>query len=229
MVPSSESEALMPLARQLTDRDTVLAQEGSCSWYGPQFHGRRTSNGETFDQKSFTAAHRSLPFGTQVEVTELDTGKKVRVRINDRGPFTDRRVLDVSYAAACSLGIIGRGVANVALRLVDAENEAWPGSVYALQVASFTTKPQAEAYVAALTPAQKATAVYYIKAPEPKARGYRVRFGPFTAEDIAKDVAAELKRQGLSSDVIPEDFARNSEVADNRDAAPSIDRAPALR
>ncbi len=213
---------------QSTDDQTVLTQEGRCSWYGPRFHGGRTSSGEKFDQKAFTAAHRSLPFGAQVEITELDTGKKVRVRINDRGPFTQQRVIDVSYAAACSLGIVGRGVANVALRLVDDKKATWPGPIYALQVASFTSKDQAETFVAALTPAQKATAVYYIKAPEPTARGYRVRFGPFTEQDMAKVVAAQLKRRGLSSDVIAEDFGHGSVVADNNTPEPSIKRGSSL-
>lgn len=197
---------------------TALVQEGACSWYGQRFHGRRTSNGETFDQTAFTAAHRTLPFGTQVEVTDLDTGKKVRVRINDRGPFSHQRVIDLSYAAAASLGMIGRGTARVSLQPVDDESVTWPETVYSLQVASFTSRPEAERFVTALTPSQKAAAVYFIKEPEPKARGYRVRFGPFDCEETARSVASELKRKGLASDLVAESLAGGSVVADNAPA-----------
>lgn len=191
---------------------TVLEQEGRCSWYGREFHGQKTSNGERFDQKSLTAAHPSLPFGTQVEVTAIDTGKKVRVRINDRGPFTQQRVLDVSYAAACSLGITARGVAKVALKVVDDENAHWPQSIYALEVASFPTKAQAEAFIAGLTAQQKATALYYIK---PMAREFVVRFGPFTEAAMAKTIASRLEKKGLHPRTVSEDFNGPTVVADN--------------
>lgn len=208
---------------------TVLSQEGDCSWYGPRFHGRRTSNGESFDQNALTAAHPSLPFGTQVEVTALDTGNKVQVRINDRGPFVRRRIIDLSHAAAHSLGIVGRGVAKVALRLIDAENAAWPAQTYALQVASFASAAQAENFVAALTPAQKAAAVYYVRKPDPDARGYRVRFGPFEREEMAKVVAARLKLVGLGCDVVTENFGQASIVVQNTPAAPASGGGATLR
>jgi len=194
---------------------TVLAQEGRCSWYGGGFHGQRTSNGERFDQKSLTAAHPSLPFGTNVEVTALETGKTVRVRINDRGPFTQQRVLDVSYAAACSLGITGRGVAKVALKVVDDENLKWPSAVSALQVASFPNKAQAESFLAAMTAEQKATALYYIKPTATSAHSFTVRFGPFAGDDMARTVAARLKRRGLHPELVAEDFGNGTVLANN--------------
>ena len=75
-------------------------QVGVASWYGPGFHGRRTANGEIYDQYELTAAHRTLPLGTRAMVTNLDNGRSVEVRINDRGPFVDGRVIDLSYGAA---------------------------------------------------------------------------------------------------------------------------------
>jgi rare lipoprotein A len=82
-------------------------QRGVASWYGPGFHGRLTANGERFNTNSLTAAHRTLPFGTRVRVTNAKTGRSVVVRINDRGPFTKGRVIDLSKAAARAVGIAG--------------------------------------------------------------------------------------------------------------------------
>jgi rare lipoprotein A len=93
-------------------------QTGEASWYGEPYHGRRTSNGERYDMHRLTAAHPSLPFGTRVRVTNLDNGRSVEVRINDRGPFKRGRIVDVSFAAARSLGAVGPGVIPVRLRVV---------------------------------------------------------------------------------------------------------------
>ena len=82
-------------------------QSGGASWYGPGFHGRKTANGERFNTHAMTAAHRSLPFGTQVKVTNQRTGNSVVVRINDRGPFVGGRVIDLSQASARAIGISG--------------------------------------------------------------------------------------------------------------------------
>ena len=91
---------------------------GQASWYGRQHHGKRTASGETYDMNKLTAAHRTLPLGTRVLVTNRDNGRTVEVRINDRGPFRRTRVLDLSYAAARQLGAIGEGVIPVTLRVV---------------------------------------------------------------------------------------------------------------
>jgi rare lipoprotein A len=92
--------------------------DGVASWYGPKFAGRRTASGETFDPTEYTAAHRTLPFGSTVRVT-TQSGKSVVVRINDRGPFAKGRVIDVSQAAARDLGLIGPGHGRVTLALRD--------------------------------------------------------------------------------------------------------------
>lgn len=90
------------------DRGTMRA-----SWYGPGFHGQKTANGERYDQMSFTAAHKSLKFGTLLKITNLRNSKSVVVRINDRGPYITGRDLDLSKAAALELGMIRRGVAKI--------------------------------------------------------------------------------------------------------------------
>jgi rare lipoprotein A len=92
-------------------------EEGVASWYGPGFDGRTTASGETFDADALTAAHRRLPFDSRVRVVNLDNGLEVVVRINDRGPYVDGRIIDVSQAAAHALGMIETGIARVRLFL----------------------------------------------------------------------------------------------------------------
>ena len=94
-------------------------KQGVASWYGSKFHGRRTSSGEPYDMHLATAAHKSLPLPTYAEVTNLDNGKKVVVKINDRGPFKDDRLIDMSYGAALRLGMTGTGTARVDVRVID--------------------------------------------------------------------------------------------------------------
>jgi rare lipoprotein A len=92
---------------------------GKCSWYGSRFDGSRTASGERFDSSKKTAAHLHLPFGTLLRVTDTKTDKSVIVRVNDRGPFVKSRVLDISYAAAKELGVIGNGVFNAKIELME--------------------------------------------------------------------------------------------------------------
>jgi rare lipoprotein A len=97
---------------------TTRTQDGVASYYGESFAGRRTASGERFDPQAFTAAHRDLPFGTRIRVTNLDNGRTVVVRINDRGPYAGGRIVDVSWAAARELGMLRSGVARVRVELL---------------------------------------------------------------------------------------------------------------
>jgi rare lipoprotein A len=115
--PSTEVTTPLAEAPASAPQETVIGR-GSASYYAARFHGRRTASGETFDNRDMTAAHRSLPFGTRVRVTNPATGASVVVRINDRGPFTRGRMIDVSRAAAEELGLIARGHAEVELALI---------------------------------------------------------------------------------------------------------------
>ena len=94
-------------------------KQGIASWYGSKFHGRRTSSGEPYDMHLATAAHKTLPLPTYAEVTNLDNGKKVIVKINDRGPFKHDRLIDMSYGAALRLGMTGTGTARVDVRVIE--------------------------------------------------------------------------------------------------------------
>jgi len=95
-----------------------MEEVGMASWYGAPHHGRRTASGEVFDMHQLTAAHKTLPFGTRLLVTNRDTSQSAEVRINDRGPFVKGRILDVSYAAARLLGAVGPGTIPVRMRII---------------------------------------------------------------------------------------------------------------
>jgi rare lipoprotein A len=144
----------------------AFEQEGLASWYGGKFQGRQTASGEIFDTNQSTAAHRSLPFGTIVKVTNLENGKTTVVRINDRGPFVPGRIIDLSRAAAAVVGLAGKGVARVRIQVLAAdcpeasELETNPGAraalggtavTYSIQVAAFRNREYAERSVKSLT------------------------------------------------------------------------------
>lgn len=122
-LPSApDAEPAPPIEQIPVPSEPTLSETGLASWYGPKFHGKLTASGEVFNQEKFTAAHRTLPWGTRVKVTNLANGKSVEVRINDRGPFGKGRIIDVSRAAARALGIVGRGIATVQIEwLPDSE------------------------------------------------------------------------------------------------------------
>jgi rare lipoprotein A len=101
-----------------------FTEQGIASWYGPGFHGRMTSNGETYNMYDMTAAHKTLPMDTQLLVKNLENGTQIVVRINDRGPFIDGRIIDLSHSAARTLGIIERGTAHVKIVALDRNNLA---------------------------------------------------------------------------------------------------------
>jgi rare lipoprotein A len=106
-----------------SERTDDFYQKGNASWYGREFQGRKTASGEIFDMNKLTAAHKKLPFGTKLLVKNLDNGKTVAVTVNDRGPYRENRILDLSYAAAKKIGIVGSGEARVGIKLVKGKGE----------------------------------------------------------------------------------------------------------
>ena len=138
----------------LLDSAAGYRQRGIASWYGRKFHGRRTSSGEPYDMRLATAAHKTLPLPTYAEVTNLDNGRKVIVKINDRGPFKDNRLIDLSYGAALRLGMIGTGTARVEVRAIDSSApvaKADSGKGTWLQAGAFGHREGAEDLVRRLT------------------------------------------------------------------------------
>ena len=118
-------------------------ETGNASWYGDPYNGRAAASGEIYDMEQFTAAHRTLPFQTWVEVTNLSNGKQVSVRINDRGPFVDNRIIDLSRAAARKVDMLRAGVAPVRLRIVPAPSSS-DAAGYSVQAGAFADRRRAE-------------------------------------------------------------------------------------
>lgn len=121
-IPAEEPSVIEKLNTVASNTVRKFSQTGMASWYGRQFHGRKTASGETFDMNAMTAAHRSLPLNCYIRVTNKNNGKSVVVKVNDRGPFHGNRVLDLSYGAAKQLGITNAGTAKVSIERIDGPN-----------------------------------------------------------------------------------------------------------
>lgn len=169
-------------------------ETGLASWYGHPYHGRRTSSGEVYDMYQLTAAHREIPLGSWVEVINLTNGRSLTVRINDRGPFVDGRIIDLSYASARLLGVTGPGVAPVRVRLTQAPQPAPGQASYSIQVASFVAESNALALKAELD--QKVSGVHLVKAQVGGEVYYRIRVGQFASRAEAKAAADRLASLG---------------------------------
>ena len=153
--------------------------EGVASWYGTKFHGRRTSSGETYDMFKLTAAHRTLPIPTYVRVTNLENGRQTLVRVNDRGPFHDGRMLDLSYAAAVKLGFSRQGTARVRVEALEG------GETLFLQAGAFRGKALAERLQRNLATLTGEPAEVVQRSSDSL---YRVLIGPLVDEQRAKQL-----------------------------------------
>ncbi len=198
-------------------------QTGVASWYGPGFHGNRTANGEIYDQNELTAAHPSLPLGTRVMVTNLENGRAVQVRINDRGPFVDGRAIDLSYAAAHLIGVIGPGTARVRIEVLGPVTLAAAVPVAAPLALAPARQPAAREVaagsyiveVAALSDPDKAHHLRQVLArrfPEAfvaplagtSGHYYRVRIGPYPLRAAALEHAERVVRLGYPALIVDE-------------------------
>jgi peptidoglycan lytic transglycosylase len=200
-------------------------QTGEASWYGPGFHGRRTANGERYDQDALTAAHRTLPFGTRVRVTNLDNGRTVDLRINDRGPFVAGRIIDLSRAGARVIGLIGPGVGPVRLEVLESTAVARaepppparpspaplerspapvePSRAYVVEVALLRDASRAERLREVL--AGRFPDAPVGAAPVPGDGRYRVLLGPFREEDEAREHVNQVTRLGYPASLVEEE------------------------
>jgi rare lipoprotein A len=167
--------------------ETGYTEEGIASWYGRKFHGYHTSNGEIYDMFAMTAAHKTLPLPSFVKVTNLSNGKSAIVRVNDRGPFHDDRIIDLSYAAAYKLGYYNHGTAKVKLEAVTLENS--PASKTYIQVAAGSTLANIEALASNLR-LQYKLPTNIVK----KDNLYRLHLGPIQDALHAKQVLNKLKQ-----------------------------------
>jgi len=185
-------------------------EKGIASWYGKKFHGRRTSSGEKYDMYAMTAAHKTLPLPSYVEVTNLKNGKKIIVKVNDRGPFHGNRLIDLSYSAATQLGIIGQGTGMVEIRAISngqvaaspvteltvTPRPSGPVGLY-LQVGAFSTEHSADQLKAKL---QHEIGDAVLIVPIQKANGnlYRVRVGPLANVEYGDSLASRLLDLGYN-------------------------------
>ena len=158
------------------------------SWYGDPFNGRRTSNGEIYDMHQFTAAHRTLPFGAMVRVTNLRNGKQTEVRITDRGPFVANRVIDLSLSAAQAIDMVGAGTAPVRLEIIGGPNPQ--AGFFGVQVGAFQSQDNAERFRAQL--AARYPSVSIATYDSPNGIFYRVRVGRVPTESAAQQLADQL-------------------------------------
>jgi rare lipoprotein A len=172
-------------------------QIGLASWYGGRFHGRETASGERFSVKQLTAAHRDLPLGTKVLVMNLETEELVEVKINDRGPVPKRRIIDLSRAAADTIGLLHRGIGQVrvvvsegALELQDANDEVF----YEVQVGAFVDVEQANELLNQLQ--NHYSAAHVATRNGPLGHYHRVRIGPFGARQEAQEALRSLIQEG---------------------------------
>jgi peptidoglycan lytic transglycosylase len=167
-------------------------EEGVASWYGEPFNGHRTSNGEVYDMYQFTAAHRTLPFGVVLRVTNLTNGKQTQVRINDRGPFVANRIIDLSLSAARAIEMVGPGTANVRIEMLSGPNPSV--GVFGVQVGAFLVKENADNLRNRLA-AQFPPAIV-VPYDSPNGTYYRVRVGRAPTEEAAGAIAAQLHASG---------------------------------
>lgn len=166
-------------------------ERGMASWYGPGFHGNKTANGERYDMHKLTAAHRTLPLGSIAVVRSTTTGKEVTVRINDRGPFAKGRVLDLSYAGAQTLGMLGHGTDQIELRVIGFQGRTAEMGFLRVQIGSFAEHQNAATL---LQRAQRIYAGGRIQAVDlPGGRRFRVQIGEFKTEAQAESAAMRLE------------------------------------
>jgi len=175
---------------------------GMASWYGTKFHGGRTSSGETYNMYSMTAAHKTLPLPSYVQITNLDNGRSTVVRINDRGPFHDDRIIDLSYAAANRLGVLSAGTAKVEVRLVAAPVANNSGKKVYVQAGAFTELENAESLRGQLTGEEIDSDILTTPLARLDKTLYRVHIGPFSNRASANEVAQRLVGMGLKETLI---------------------------
>jgi rare lipoprotein A len=200
------------LYKPIADADG-FAEEGLASWYGKDFHGRKTSNGETYDMYAMTAAHKILPMNVFLKVTNLNNGQSVVVRVNDRGPFVKSRILDLSYAAAKQLEIVGPGTAPVRIEALGYRESDGPGAApvyrqpdsyevgpFMVQVGAFTVRENAYRLAEKLQQQYGSSAISEGWVDGQKF--YRVRVGLYDNIALATDGLMRMEASGFANSFI---------------------------
>jgi rare lipoprotein A len=194
--PVQATRGTPPPAPSAKPAPIVQNEEGIASWYGRPYHGRPTASGEIYNMYDMTAAHRTLPFGTRVNVHDLENGHEVTVRINDRGPFVDGRIIDLSYAAAQAMQM--PSIAQVRLEILGLGEGGLVPGIFAVQVGAFRDQSNAERLKVRIESQFGPVIIQDFD------RGdglfYRVRVGRESTEDAARSLAESLRRANLATE-----------------------------
>lgn len=169
-------------------------ERGIASWYGEDFHGKKTSNGETYDMYGRTCAHKTLPLGTRLRITNLDNNREVLARVNDRGPFVDGRVVDLTYTLAKELGMAEKGISHVLLEALD--GASFEEGLFTWQVGSFADRDNALRLAQKLL--DRFDEVRVVEAEVNNRTVHRVQIGKYTTKSLAlaeKNLAEEIVRK----------------------------------
>jgi rare lipoprotein A len=178
---------------QVEKRESKEVQYGVASWYGSDFHGKPTSSGEIYDMYQLTCAHKTLPLGTTVMVTNMENGKSLELKVNDRGPFVKERIIDLSYSAANILGMWEKGTALVKVEVIGPLIEQIQR--FTLQVGSFVDENNARKLADEL---RKSFENVYVTTVETLTQKYhRVRVGQFENRESALNIAEKLSQMGF--------------------------------
>jgi len=183
-----------PEKRELRKGEGREPQYGVASWYGADFHGRATSSGEVYDMYQLTCAHQTLPLGTMVMVTNLENGKSLELKVNDRGPFVKERIIDVSHAAARMLGMWEKGTASVKVEVIGFAPELVQR--FTLQVGSFVDEINAQRLAEQLRKNFDNVSVTTLETQTQKY--HRVRVGQFDTREAALVIAEKLAQMGFN-------------------------------
>jgi rare lipoprotein A len=179
--------------------ESRVSQTGIASWYGPGFHGKATASGEIYNQDEMTAAHQTLPLGTKVMVTNLENGAAAQVLVNDRGPFAKNRIIDLSYAAAQSIHMVGPGTALVRIDVVDSPvrlSAIRANLDYTLQLGSFAQLENAQQLRDRIATAFTNVAISPLQSKD--MTYYRVHLGTFSSRSAAEEQARQMSQAGYS-------------------------------
>ncbi len=174
----------------------IQGEEGIASWYGKPYHGRPTASGEIYNMYDMTAAHRTLPFGTQVRVHDLENGQEVVVRINDRGPFVEGRIIDLSYASAQAMHMPSTALVRLEILNLETSAGGQPG-IFGVQVGAFRDRGNAERLKALIAPHYGPVTIFTFDRGD--AVFYRVRVGHESSEEAAEALARNLRRASLTT------------------------------
>jgi rare lipoprotein A len=192
-VPNAPQPARAASQPRATPLPVGYSEEGIASWYGIPYHGRPAADGEIYDMEKLVAAHRVMPFNTWLKVTNLRNNKSVNVRVIDRGPFVDGRIIDLSKAAAREIELLGPGVGPVRLEVIAAPQDIVSNDFYAVQVGAFSTYANADRLRADYS-VRFGTAQVVVK--QGAIPLWRVLVGKLPSTDAAQEIANQLRGEG---------------------------------